>query len=104
MIELRGDLATLLRPAVLIAFVALYVLGLASGSEPESALLRAILAGLVLAVLGRVALAILERAPEPSEPRTGQLLDVSIADETPAVDGQPGTALAPRTEQRVVKE
>ena len=57
--ELKQRLTTFLFPSLLLIFVALYVTSLASGATPELALLRAGGAGVVLAVLGRVALGII---------------------------------------------
>lgn len=56
--ELKQRLTTFLFPSLLLVFVALYVTALASGAPPEMALLRSGGAGVVLAVLGRVALGI----------------------------------------------
>jgi hypothetical protein len=57
--ELKWRLTVVLYPSILLVFVALYVSSLASNIEPEMALLRAGGAGLVLAVLARVAVGIL---------------------------------------------
>ena len=57
--EVKWRLTTLVFPSVLLVFVALYVTSLAAGSQPEVALLLAGGAGVVLAVLGRVAVSIL---------------------------------------------
>lgn len=57
--ELKWRLTSILYPSILLIFVALYVSGLASGVEPEMALLRAGGASLVLAVLARVAVSII---------------------------------------------
>ena len=56
---MKWKLTTLIFPSILLLFVALYVTSLASGVEPEFALLRAGGASVVLAVLGRVAVSIL---------------------------------------------
>ena len=56
--DLKQRLTTFLFPSLLLVFVALYVTSLASGATPELALLRSGGAGVVLAVLGRVALGI----------------------------------------------
>jgi hypothetical protein len=57
--ELKWRLTSVIYPAILLIFLALYVSSLASGVEPEVALLRAGGAGLVLAVLARVAVGII---------------------------------------------
>jgi len=57
--EVKWHLTTLLFPAILLVFVALYVTSLSAGTEPEVALFRAGGASVVLAVLGRVAVGIL---------------------------------------------
>lgn len=57
--ELKWRLTSILYPSILLIFVALYVSSLASGAEPEIALLRAGGASLVLAVLARVAVGII---------------------------------------------
>ena len=57
--ELSWRLTTLIFPAVLLLFVALYVTSLTAGVEPEIALFRAGSASVILAVLGRVAVGIL---------------------------------------------
>jgi hypothetical protein len=78
-------------PIVLAVFLTLYVMGLAAGTEPEMALLRATGGALLLAVLGRVARGIVEAAPAPAaaapqpDPR-GHRLDVAIDDDAPLAD------------------
>lgn len=57
--EIKWKLTTLVLPAIMLIFVALYVTSLAAGVEPEVALFRAGGASVVLAVLGRVAVGIL---------------------------------------------
>jgi hypothetical protein len=57
--ELKYRLTLLLFPSILLVFIALYVTSLASGVEPEMALLRAGVASVVLAALARVAVSIL---------------------------------------------
>ena len=57
--ELKWRLTSILYPSILLIFVALYVSSLASGIEPEIALLRSGGASLVLAVLARVAVGII---------------------------------------------
>jgi hypothetical protein len=57
--ELKWRLTSVIYPAILLIFLALYVSSLASGIEPEVALLRAGGAGLVLAILARVAVGII---------------------------------------------
>ena len=56
--NLKQRLTTFLFPSLLLIFVALYVTSLASGAAPEMALLRSGGAAVVMAVLGRVALGI----------------------------------------------
>ena len=56
--DLKQRLTTFLFPSVLLVFVALYVTSLASGATPELALLRSGGAAVILAILGRVALGI----------------------------------------------
>jgi|SRR5579875_300145 hypothetical protein len=53
-------LAEALLPAVLLTFVALYLLGVAAGVEPEWALGRAAGVALLLAVLARIARGVLD--------------------------------------------
>jgi hypothetical protein len=61
------SLGGLLFPAVAVVFLMLYVVAIQAGVEPEIALLRAGIAGVVLAGLGRVSQSILMSAPvEPS--------------------------------------
>ena len=57
--ELKWRLTSILYPSILLIFVALYVSSLASGIEPEMALLRGGGASLVLAVLARIAVGII---------------------------------------------
>ena len=57
--ELKWRLTSVLYPSILLIFVALYVSSLASGTEPEMALLQSGGASLVLAVLARVAVGII---------------------------------------------
>jgi hypothetical protein len=80
-------LGGLLLPAILIIFLGLYVLGLTSGLEPELALLRSGLAGVILAVLGRLGVAVLDSTPAPRSP--ARRLDRTVGDE-----GHPGDPLA----------
>jgi hypothetical protein len=82
MTELQRDPRGALLPLILSAFIALYVVGLLSGAEPETALLRAGGAGLLLAALGRAGSTLLDWTPSPSEPgATGQLVDTAVGDE-----------------------
>lgn len=81
-----GDPLRLLFPFILTVFVALYVVGLLVGTAPEIALLRAGAAGVLLAVLGRLARGLLDAALAASnviaEPRpTAHHLDTAIGDE-----------------------
>jgi hypothetical protein len=57
--EVKWHLTTLVYPAILLLFVALYVTSLSAGTQPEVALFQAGGASVVLAVLGRVAVSIL---------------------------------------------
>src|SRR5205823_2411714 len=59
------SLMGLLFPAVAVVFLVLYVLAIQAGVEPEFALLRAGLAGVALAGLGRASQWILMSAPPP---------------------------------------
>lgn len=79
-------------PSILLIFVALYVVGVISGAEPEYALLRAGLAALLLAGLSRVAFAILANVPPPEPPEPGQQLDVTIGDEAPPAAANANTS------------
>lgn len=81
-------LSGLLLPAILIIFLGLYVIGLTSGLEPELALLRSGLAGVILAVLGRLGVAVLEATPSTRAP--GRRLDVAVDDES--ADASPSGA------------
>jgi hypothetical protein len=65
---LPTSLLGLLFPAVAVVFLMLYVLAIQAGVEPEIALLRAGLAGVALAALGRAAQSILMSAPPAPEP------------------------------------
>lgn len=86
--ELTRHLINLLFPAILLIFVTLYVVALLAGLEPELALFRASGAAALLAILGRLATNILEKAPPPAGPRAereendsvGQHLDVAIGE------------------------
>lgn len=64
MAEYRQSLATWLSVGVALVFLGLYVTGLASGAEPERALLRAGLAGILLGGLARVAVSFLDGSRE----------------------------------------
>ena len=57
--EIKWRLTSMLYPAILLLFVALYVTCLGAGTEPEVALLQAGGVSVVLAVLGRLAVGIL---------------------------------------------
>jgi hypothetical protein len=86
MLAPNRPLTDYLFPMVLVVFLALYVMGLAAGTAPEMALVRAGGCGLLLAVLGRVARGIVEAAPPPAPAAVqpdhrGQRLDVAIDDE-----------------------
>lgn len=78
-------------PAILSIFLGLYLLGLLSGVEPELALLRAGLAGVLLAGLARLASAILESAllsgGPGAESEAGRHVDVAIG-EADAASGE----------------
>ena len=78
-------------PLVLGVFLTLYVMGLAAGSEPEMALVRAGGGALLLAVLGRMARGVIEAEPVPvpvaARPEhRGQRVDVAIDDDAPAAE------------------
>jgi hypothetical protein len=88
------SLTDYLFPLVLTVFLMLYVTGLAAGSEPEMALIRASGGGLLLAVLGRVACGIVDAAPTPAlaaakPDQRGQRLDVAIEDDDAPVADEP---------------
>lgn len=65
MSEPSRSLVSLLYPALLFVFLGLYVAGIAVGVEPEIAMLRAGLAGIVLAFVGRFATGMLDNLPPP---------------------------------------
>ena len=85
MIGTAAQVAGLLYPAVLLAFLALYVTSLLAGTPPELALLRSGGAGLCLALVGRLVLHVLEHNPIRSEaepgPGAGRQIDVAIGDD-----------------------
>ena len=84
-----GSLLNLVLPTILLIFLGLYLLGLLSGVEPELALARAGLAGLVLAVLGRMAGQLLEHLPPPPNGEaaaSAQRVDAVIDDSTEVAD------------------
>ena len=63
MSEPAHKLVTGLFPALLLVFLGLYVAGLASGMEPDFAMLRAGVASVVLALIGRFPSGLLESLP-----------------------------------------
>ena len=89
MIGTAAQVAGLLYPAILLAFLVLYVTSLLAGTPPETALLRSGGAGLCLALVGRLVLRVLEHNPIRSEaqpgPGAGRQIDVAIGDDTPSV-------------------
>lgn len=88
-------LAEALLPAVLLAFVALYLLGLAAGIEPELALGRAGGIALVLAVLARIARGVLDSLHEPvaaAAPPASLDATIGEAPERPAPAADPTAA------------
>ena len=86
--DLKERLTTFLFPALLLIFVALYVTSLASGAAPEMALLRSGGAGVVLAVLGRVALGII------NDEETLAINELSLLEQTMVADALGSDALA----------
>lgn len=78
--DLKQRLTTFLFPALLLVFVALYVTALASGATPEMALLRSGGAGIVLAVLGRVALGIV------NDEETLTINELTVLEQTMALE------------------
>jgi hypothetical protein len=62
MAEQSERVARLLFPGILLVFLGLYTMSLMAGVEAEIGLLRAGLAGVGLAIIGRIALGILEAA------------------------------------------
>ena len=85
--DLKQRLTTFLFPSLLLIFVALYVTSLASGATPELALLRSGGAAVVLAVLGRVALGIVNDE-ETLAINELALLEQTMAREAAAGDGE----------------
>ena len=85
MAELSDQFRRLAFSTIAIVFLALYVMCLASGLEPETALLRSGLAAGILAVLSRVAVWLLEAEPKPTD------LNQAIG---PATSGAPAPAVA----------
>ncbi len=78
--ELKQRLTTFLFPSLLLIFVALYVTSLASGATPEMALLRSGGAGVVLSVLGRVALGII------NDEETLAINEITLLEQTMALE------------------
>ncbi|MFN0073203.1 MAG: hypothetical protein ACKVVP_17115 [Chloroflexota bacterium] len=72
-----------LLPSIIVAFLALYIWGIRSGTEPEVALLQAGAAGAVLAVLGRAAISIVAIDRPTTEP-----IDVTANSRTFQTDGE----------------
>lgn len=68
MIPLAERVLGWLLPAILITFLALYVMAIRSGVEPETALLQSGAAGALLAVVGRAAVAVISVKPARSRP------------------------------------
>jgi hypothetical protein len=96
-------LTAIVYPAVLLIFVALYVTSLSAGAQPEIALLQAGGVGVVLAVLGRLAVGILgddsrlvlNDAQIAAMARSGAVHDVlqgAAAEHGSGSAGQPSTA------------
>lgn len=89
-------------PALLFVFPGLYVAGLSAGVEPEFAMLRAGLASLVLALVGRFATGMLGNLPPP--------VPVEESDEAPAPIDRiarelwAGIAPRPTDDRETVKE
>jgi hypothetical protein len=101
--EMTWKLTTIVYPAVLLVFVALYVSSLSAGAQPEIALLQAGGVGVVLAVLGRLAVGILgddfrlvlNDAQIAAMTRSGAIHDIlqgAAAEHGSGISGQPSTA------------
>ena len=101
--EMSWKLTAIVYPAVLLVFVALYVTSLSAGAQPEIALLQAGGAGMVLAVLGRLAVGILgddarfvlNDAQIAAMARSGAVHDIlqgAAAEHGSGGAGQPSTA------------
>jgi hypothetical protein len=56
-------LVNALFPVLLLVFLGLYVAGILAGVEPEFAMLRAGLASVILAIVGRFAIGMLDNLP-----------------------------------------
>lgn len=99
MIGSASQVAGLLYPAVLLVFLALYVTSLLAGTAPELALLKSGGAGLCLALVGRLALRVLEHNPTRSEATPGQgagrKIDLAIGDDRPPATGELSALTAP---------
>ena len=65
MSEPSHKLTGLLFPALLLVFLGLYLAGITAGVEPEIAMLRAGLASVTLAIVGRFVSGMLDNLPEP---------------------------------------
>jgi hypothetical protein len=83
-IEQAERLTRLFFPLILIVFLGLYVTSLVSGVDPELALLRSGLAALALALIGRLAIGILEAAARAADE---DIIEVAVADEVGDGDG-----------------
>ena len=101
--EMTWKLTAIVYPAVLLIFVALYVTSLSAGAQPEIALLQAGGVGVVLAVLGRLAVGILgddsrfvlNDAQIAAMARSGAVHDIlqgAAAEHGSGGAGQPSTA------------
>lgn len=81
--EIASRVGRWIFPSIVMIFVALYGLGLFNGDAPEIALLRAGAAGIALAVIGRIGLAVLCASPkaaeQAAEEQTGHL-DITIGE------------------------
>ena len=86
--DLKQRLTTFLFPSLLLVFVALYVTSLASGATPELALLRSGGAGVVLAVLGRVALGII------NDEETLAINELALLEQTLAAEARSAEVLS----------
>jgi hypothetical protein len=99
MADLAESLLDWLLPGIIIVFLALYVVSIRSGLEPEMALVHAGGAGAVLAVLGRLAVAVVSverRTPVPIDVMANSTLTQGPDDDAVQVgaeaqaDSQPG--------------
>lgn len=98
MLSAGPRLGDALFPMIAVLFVALYLMALASGSDPELALARAGFAGIALAVLGRLAEWIIsrdvQRGSRPAPEAAGRV-DIVVGDDSTPVTTDHGIQNAP---------